>query len=551
MYTYSRTRSSSKSYNAIEAEKSGRFPATTWVTRFRRKGLFSGITVQIIKDVVQSSEWHHTSKFANATTYYSIENIYESRQELREAIRQKKETKHIKLAWTKCSVRYLDWGGTRKHPKSIEVFLTDCLVIQTTPKTVQIFTSKSNFSKRIDSNGFSFTHGEPIDGTKLYDDRIKREQQAIAERERMRQRDELDLKLNAKQRDFAKWIAEKPTALQKVFTFDMFASLKTAHIKKIEQYFADEKVLLVIEKDFDQAQLGYIRKNALPERKHFWIRLAEAYLRLFEVGTDIYQMPDFSKNHDPAFFVCPESWKAPKFQLFNPPSSRDITRFIAAYNDRLIQAVQDYATYQENRHSAPLIHPRSTSYWSLIVEDYKTDINVLLKAYGINGNSTVNENILTHVDINNGRYVKSPVDIAMAVKYTSNWQALVDDSKATVAIEKLVKDCQSSLTDETVFLRLRYAAFQLVNEPEKALKYQFVLGILTRNFFIHPALDFRLLRMCSHIGDLVTSYLRLSKSRPTKSNKNWLNLGREICPPGTSLEQLESKLKSKIKSISA
>ena len=53
----------SKSNNAVDAENCGRFPAT-------RLAKLLNVSVDAIRQVLEPSEWHHTSSWYNETNYY-------------------------------------------------------------------------------------------------------------------------------------------------------------------------------------------------------------------------------------------------------------------------------------------------------------------------------------------------------------------------------------------------------------------------------------------------------------------------------------------------
>jgi hypothetical protein len=63
----------SKSLNALHAETEGKFPLSIAV---KEVALISKCTQKIAREAliaIGPTEWHHTSKFYNATNYYSIE----------------------------------------------------------------------------------------------------------------------------------------------------------------------------------------------------------------------------------------------------------------------------------------------------------------------------------------------------------------------------------------------------------------------------------------------------------------------------------------------
>ena len=95
------------------------------------------------------SSWHHTGSYFNSTNFYSLNentiglskgNIIEELNNRMEWIKQaKQEEKQAKQEENpqKCIVSYVEWEGTRKHPKAVNreaygiikgnwVYLEDC-----------------------------------------------------------------------------------------------------------------------------------------------------------------------------------------------------------------------------------------------------------------------------------------------------------------------------------------------------------------------------------------------------------------------------------------
>lgn len=85
----------SKSNNALKAESEGKFPASVLAKRIRK--YFKGVTAADIRKAMCAGEWHHTSKYYNQTQYYDLNDLAElyTRQELREAIRDRKERERL------------------------------------------------------------------------------------------------------------------------------------------------------------------------------------------------------------------------------------------------------------------------------------------------------------------------------------------------------------------------------------------------------------------------------------------------------------------------
>lgn len=153
----------SKSNNAIAAERNGRYPAsrvakmlgvpTLWVQRQR------------------SREWHHTSSRYNITDYYDVEELQDhlDTPEGQEQLAQvRAELDALKgspeRVWTCVEVRWLEWGGTRAHPRAKERSETGCTVTDAGGKFVVItLPNGSSFRKGKNTNGFVvIANGEEV-----------------------------------------------------------------------------------------------------------------------------------------------------------------------------------------------------------------------------------------------------------------------------------------------------------------------------------------------------------------------------------------------------
>ena len=132
----------SMSNNAVAAYNSGEKPFSKWTKTDVIEAIEDAIrdgeltlecsleklkkaTVEILKSVcLHRSSWHHTSKHYNKTNFYSldVEGIAELTDEkIAKMIainKDKKPTEPTEERW-KCA--FLEWSGTRKHPKATEV----------------------------------------------------------------------------------------------------------------------------------------------------------------------------------------------------------------------------------------------------------------------------------------------------------------------------------------------------------------------------------------------------------------------------------------------
>lgn len=81
---------------------------------------------QLRKICLSCEEWHHTSSYFNKTNFYKIDSNIEDLtvEELKTQINLlnekflKEEEKKSNEKKARC--KYLEWSGTRKHPKAIE-----------------------------------------------------------------------------------------------------------------------------------------------------------------------------------------------------------------------------------------------------------------------------------------------------------------------------------------------------------------------------------------------------------------------------------------------
>jgi len=109
----------SKSNNAVAAEESGRYPATTL-------GKLLGVKPKAIKALLTASEWHHTSSHYNKTDYYDAEEAQERLEELKAW----QEPKSGEIIHPGCSGEYIEWSGSRNYPKATVVKFEKLEVIE-------------------------------------------------------------------------------------------------------------------------------------------------------------------------------------------------------------------------------------------------------------------------------------------------------------------------------------------------------------------------------------------------------------------------------------
>lgn len=130
----------SMSNNAVAAYEDGEKPLSKWTKaaifeEIKKQevelnctpAVLKKLPVKILKEVCLTySSWHHTSNRYNRTKFYTldVDKIEELTDSQLEALianykkEQKKETEPSEEKW-KCA--FLEWSGSRKHPKATEI----------------------------------------------------------------------------------------------------------------------------------------------------------------------------------------------------------------------------------------------------------------------------------------------------------------------------------------------------------------------------------------------------------------------------------------------
>lgn len=131
----------SMSINAVSAYNDGEMPLSKWtkseiistiedavvVGSVRLKcsiDKLKSVPVKLLKDIcLYNSSWHHTSKHYNVTDFYAIDffKIEElTDEEIDRIVSDYKKDQLVKEVEKeeKWLCEYLEWGGTRKHPKA-------------------------------------------------------------------------------------------------------------------------------------------------------------------------------------------------------------------------------------------------------------------------------------------------------------------------------------------------------------------------------------------------------------------------------------------------
>lgn len=108
----------SKSNNAVEAEERGLYPASIAAKKL-------GVSTEAIKATLLPSEWHHTSSHYNVTDYYDI-NVDDEEMAALKAFKVEK----VDVLEFTADVEWIEWSGTRNHPKAVKHTHTGIFVTQ-------------------------------------------------------------------------------------------------------------------------------------------------------------------------------------------------------------------------------------------------------------------------------------------------------------------------------------------------------------------------------------------------------------------------------------
>lgn len=130
----------SMSNRAVDAYEDGEMPLSKWTKKmiisevvehehFTEEGLKKYPKNVLAEYFLFESSWHHTSSYCNKTYFYSIdediakEGSIEELEEIkkRHAPERKPKKDFKKLEARKAYIIFLEWGGTRTHPKATEV----------------------------------------------------------------------------------------------------------------------------------------------------------------------------------------------------------------------------------------------------------------------------------------------------------------------------------------------------------------------------------------------------------------------------------------------
>lgn len=133
----------SKSINAIMAECNGKFPASVLARKLK-------IKVGAIKALLTPVEWHHTSKYFNATDYYDEQTALEILDQLKQ---WKPPQLQVKIT-ENCFGSYLQWSGTCNFRKSTTIDFEHVQAIQKGDWVTLTFPNNFKIKKNRNTRGF-------------------------------------------------------------------------------------------------------------------------------------------------------------------------------------------------------------------------------------------------------------------------------------------------------------------------------------------------------------------------------------------------------------
>ena len=170
----------SMSNNAVSAYESGEKPLSNWDKDSLLQGIkesaddpeiakiLSKLPLKELKDrFLTRSSWHHTSSHYNRTNFYSIndwvvsELTPEKAQAIVDEVKNAPKAQPSAPAVYKGDIDYLEWTGTRKHPRPIKHRLEDVNIEER--GSFYIVTDDSGneiLRKKMGSNGTHITKKE-------------------------------------------------------------------------------------------------------------------------------------------------------------------------------------------------------------------------------------------------------------------------------------------------------------------------------------------------------------------------------------------------------
>ena len=177
----------SMSNNAVDAYESGEKPLSKWtkteiIAQVKQQikdedlqinfyvNLLNKVSVNALRDYfLRWSSWHHTSSMYNRTEFFSVssEQIEAlTDEELNKMIGLKKQPKEEpKKDIFIGDIYYLEWEGTKKHPKPVKKEYTDVKIeLRGCFYYVYDDNGREILKKKTDSNGTRVVRKEQLEG---------------------------------------------------------------------------------------------------------------------------------------------------------------------------------------------------------------------------------------------------------------------------------------------------------------------------------------------------------------------------------------------------
>lgn len=156
----------SKSNNAVDAERSGKFPSTEAARR-------TGLPAKFIQEIANWSshgEWHHSSKYFNQVPYYDTNELIAWKEGDADLVSEHGPFEQAFTAWKNAAniakekpaviyfparVKWIEWAGTRNYPRPVEHDEEGATVVDAGGKFVTVkLAAGSQFKKGKETNGF-------------------------------------------------------------------------------------------------------------------------------------------------------------------------------------------------------------------------------------------------------------------------------------------------------------------------------------------------------------------------------------------------------------
>jgi len=102
-----------KSARAVAAEAAGLLTASQLGRRYK-------VSAAAVEHVMVPAEWHHTSKFYNATDYYNPDDVTPELVEKMRAFDRRRKDEKKPMVLADCTIEWTEWEGSRKHPRPVK-----------------------------------------------------------------------------------------------------------------------------------------------------------------------------------------------------------------------------------------------------------------------------------------------------------------------------------------------------------------------------------------------------------------------------------------------